>query len=290
MSPMSRPTPLIALIAAFAVCCLGGIASAAQLTVPSTVTAGTEMSIPTNGSGEATLYVSGPGVAIKRKIQLGQDIQLAGNELRDAGRYIVSINGEDSASFFVVAGPLKNLAFLARPSRVPADKPNVISGTVFVFDRYQNLIMQPQSVKFDLSADGQNAARSETSKEGAAYVTLNSFRKDGAAQFVVSSDDSSVRRMVQQVASDPCSIRMQAQPSHGGILVTTDPIHDCAGNLVPDGTIVTFTSVDASGKSTVDARIKRGIAQAELPASNSATISVASGVVAGNEINWGGRR
>ncbi|MGA7459143.1 MAG: hypothetical protein WBW69_02905, partial [Candidatus Korobacteraceae bacterium] len=62
----------------------------------------------------------------------------------------------------------------------------------------------------------------------------------------------------------------------------------CAGNPVSDGTIVTFTSTDAKGKSTVDARIKKGIAEAELPASNGATISVASGVVVGNEIQWRG--
>jgi hypothetical protein len=38
----------------------------------------------------------------------------------------------------------------------------------------------------------------------------------------------------------------------------------------------------------VDARIRRGIAEAQLPASNDATISVASGVVVGNEIQWRG--
>ncbi len=53
---------------------------------------------------------------------------------------------------------------------------------------------------------------------------------------------------------------------------------------------MTFSSVDANGKSTVDARIKKGIAKAELPASNNALISVASGVVVGNEIRWGGAR
>jgi hypothetical protein len=53
---------------------------------------------------------------------------------------------------------------------------------------------------------------------------------------------------------------------------------------------VTFTSVDENGRSTVDARIKRGIAQAELPASQQATISVAAGVVIGNEIRWGGKQ
>ena len=148
--------------------------------------------------------------------------------------------------------------------------------------------MQPQPVKFDLNVNGQNISRTETSKDGVAYTKLDSSRKEGPAQFVASSGTASVRRVVQEVASDPCSIRMSAQPSKNGILVQTDPIRDCSGNPVPDGTIVTFTSTDANGKSTVDARIKRGIAQAQLPASNGATISVASGVVVGNEIHWGG--
>ena len=95
--------------------------------------------------------------------------------------------------------------------------------------------------------------------------------------------------MVQEVASDPCNIRMHAERDKNGILVQTDPISDCSGNPVPDGTIVTFTSMDANGKSTVDARIKRGVAQAQLPASSNATISVAAGVVVGNEIQVGRR-
>jgi hypothetical protein len=95
--------------------------------------------------------------------------------------------------------------------------------------------------------------------------------------------------VVQQVAADPCSLRMKAQrAADGNIQVQTDPIRDCSGNAVPDGMIVTFASVDRGGRSTVDARVKRGFAQAELPASTAATLSVAAGVVLGNEIHWGG--
>jgi hypothetical protein len=93
--------------------------------------------------------------------------------------------------------------------------------------------------------------------------------------------------VVQQVAAEACNLRMKAQPQGNAILVETEPIKDCSGNPVPDGTIVTFTETDASGISTVDARIKKDVARAELPASRSATINVASGVVLGNEIHWG---
>ena len=143
-------------------------------------------------------------------------------------------------------------------------------------------------MKFELSANGETVSRSEMTKDGVAYTKLDSSKKESAAQFVASSGPASVRRVVQQVAADPCSIRMTAERNKNGILVRTDPIHDCAGNPVPDGTIVTFTSTDGQGKSTVDARIRRAVAEAELPNSGSATISVASGVVVGNEIQWRG--
>ena len=263
-------------------------ARAANLKVPATVTAGSGLTIPTSGSGEATLYVVGPGTAIKKKVQLGQELQLTADDLKNAGRYMIFIDGEDGATFFVTAGPVSSIAFLARPSRVPAATPNVIVGTAFIFDKYQNLVMQPEPVKFELTANGLNVSRTETTRDGIAYTKLDSSRKEGAVQFIASSGQASVRRVVQEVAADPCNIRMHAERDKNGILVQTDPISDCAGNPVPDGTIVTFTSVDANGKSTVDARIKRGIAQAQLPASNNATISVAAGVVVGNEIKWGG--
>ena len=65
--------------------CLSIAVYAAELKVPPTVQAGAGLSIPTEGSGSATLYVVGPGMAVKRKVQLGQDIQLSGDELKNAG-------------------------------------------------------------------------------------------------------------------------------------------------------------------------------------------------------------
>ncbi len=270
-----------------ALLCCASFGFAADLNLPATITAGNPLTFTAPGSGDATLYVSGPGTAIKRKVQLGQ-ITISADELKHAGRYIVALDGAGDGSFFVTAGPVNSIAFLARPSRVPADTRNVISGTTFLFDQYQNLVIAPQPVKFDLSVNSQSITRDETSKDGVAYVKLDSSKKEGPAQFVVSSGAASVRRVVQEVASDPCNIHMNARPGKEGILVSTDPIHDCSGNPVPDGTIVTFTSTDANGRSTVDARIKRGTAQAILPASSDATISVASGVVVGNEIHWRG--
>jgi hypothetical protein len=268
-------------------------AGAQNLNLPTDATAGQAVSIPTSGSGSATLYVYGPGTAIKQKIQLGEPIQLEGEQLKKSGRYTVIIAGghDSSGSFFVSPAKLESLAFLARPSRVPASRPGVISGSAYLFDGFNNLVLEKHPVKFGLTIDGSSGGgRSVDSNNGVAWVRMDSGKKAGAAQFTATSGDATVNRVVQQTASDPCNIRMKAQPAkNGNILVETDPIRDCTGNPVPDGTIVTFTSTDQNGRSTVDARIKRGIAQAELPPSQSATISVAAGVVLGNEIHWGGR-
>jgi hypothetical protein len=176
---------------------------------------------------------------------------------------------------------------------VPVARPNVISGVTFVFDQYQNLILDPTPVKFNLSVGGAGSAKSVTSREGVAWINSASAPKAGAAQFVASVDDTSVARVVQQVAADPCerSFRMHvAGHTPQNTIVETDPIRDCSGNPVPDGTIVTFIQTDKTGKSTVDARIKKGTARAELPASDNATITVAAGVVLGNELHVGGRQ
>lgn len=269
------------------------LAGAQNLSLPTDATAGQSASISTTGSGSATVYIFGPGTAIKRKVELGQPVPIEGDQLKQAGRYMVILEGSESASgsFFVAPAKLETVAFLARPSRVPAAKKDVITGSAYLFDKYNNLVIEKYPVKFDVAVEGAAAAtRTEDSTNGIAWVKMDSGKRAGAAQFTASANGATVQRVVQETASDPCAIRMKAQAAKDGdILVETDPIRDCSGNPVPDGTIVTFTSTDKSGRSTVDARIKRGIAQAELPASQDATLSVAAGVVLGNEIHWGGK-
>lgn len=271
-------------------------ARGAELRLPQSATAGQPITIGTTGQGEATLYLVGPGQILKRTIKLGSDVQIKGEELRSAGRWtaIVRSSGNpQSQVFWVKPGQPENLSFLARPSRVPVAARNAISGTAFVFDKFHNLITEPSPVHFNLSVNGSGATQTVTSHDGVAFIDASSGPKEGAAQFVASVGNSSVRRVVQQVAAEPCSgsLRMHiAQHEKDMIVVQTDPIRDCSGNPVPDGTIVSFIETDKTGKSAVDARIKKGMAQAELPASDNATISVAAGVTLGNELHVGGRQ
>ena len=277
---------IIEFVLVFAVCWFAmDVARAADVSAPTHAVAGAEISLPTSGSGSATLYVFGPGTAMKKDVRLGDSVNLP---LKRAGRYTAVVNG-GTVAFDVAPGQASEVAFLARPSRVPSDRKGVIAGTVFIFDRNRNLVVTPTPVKFDLTvAGGQPQSRSVQSKSGVAYVKLDSGRKAGQAQFVASVGSTSVRRVVTETASDPCNLRIHAQPGKNGLTVETDPVKDCAGNPVPDGTIVTITATSPKGRSTVDARVKKGVAKVELPPMQSATLSVAAGVVVGNEIHVGG--
>lgn len=259
---------------------------ATDLKAPKQVTAGEGISITASNAGELLLY--GPGGASKRKVAAGE-VQIPGEDVRAAGHYVALLD-DAAADFYVVAAKPTTVNFLARPSRVPVSKPDVISGVAFVFDDFQNMVLKPSQVKFDLSVkENAPTSRAVETKNGIAWTRMPSANKEGAAQFVASVPGGNpVRRVVQQVASDACNLHMKAQKTDNAIIVETDPIKDCSGNAVPDGTIVTFIEVTDKGRSTVDARIKRGTARAELPLASSGTISVASGVVTGNELHVGG--
>ena len=267
-------------------------AEAAEVKVPQEITAGKGVSIATSGSGDQTFYLIGPATVSKRTVKLGETVQIAPEDVRAAGRYDIVVGKGDDAvrkSFYVKPDQPANVNFLARPSRVPAAKQGVISGVVFVYDAFNNTVLAPTPVKFNLAVEGAApVTRTVKTQNGIAWTRMDSGRKAGAAQFVASVGDNSVRRVVQQVAADACNLRLKAHRAENAIIVETDPVRDCAGNPVPDGTIVTFTEVDSNGRSTVDARVKRGIARAELPLSERATISVAAGIVMGNEIQLGG--
>jgi len=267
------------------------------LRVPETVEAGTAFSVPTTGSGHATLYIAGPGDAIRREIKLGENITFGPDDLHNAGHYVaflVAGSSTQNAQFEVVASRQPaTLSFLAKPSRLAVNLPNALGGVAYVFDVFRNLVLQPQPVSFELSdSTGRTQSRTSTTSNGVAWVKMNSAAKAGPAQFQAVAGNVHTKRVIQQVPGDPCSIRMTARGSgekdKARVVLETEPVRDCNGNPVPDGTIVTFTETYNGGQSTVDVPLKRGVARTEMPARNGAVISVASGVVMGNEIRWSG--
>lgn len=266
-------------------------AQSGSMTVPKTVTAGSAFSIQTSGSGNAVLYIVGINQVLRRDVQLGQPTTVEADALNNAGHYLaVLVGGSADTEQFDVLPSTKpgSLAFLARPSRLSTGLHNGISGAVYVFDPYQNLITTPTSISFELSGTS-SAAQSHTvqTHDGAAWTQMDSSTKEGAANFIARAGDVSSTRVIQQVPGDPCGLRMSAKKTGEDIELQTDPLRDCSGNAVPDGTVVTFTESYNGMQTTVDVPLKHGIAKADVPARPGATISVATGVVMGNEIHWG---
>jgi hypothetical protein len=260
------------------------------LNVPKTVQAGSAFSVETSGSGQATLYIVGLGQVIRKDVQLGGSISIPDGTLVNAGHYMafVSTAPGDVASFDVLPAKAADVNFLARPSRLPVGLHNGITGAVYVFDSFKNLVTAPMSVSFDLSApSGGSENRTAQTKNGAAWIAMDSTPREGAAHFVARVGDISTTRIIGLVPGDPCSLKMSAKPDGQKISLETDPVRDCSGNAVPDGTIVTFTETYSGGESTVDVPLKRGVAKVEMPSFPGANISVASGVVLGNQIHWG---
>ncbi|HKF50418.1 MAG TPA: hypothetical protein VKB38_23850 [Terracidiphilus sp.] len=267
-----------------------------SVTAPKTVDAGSAFSIETSGSGQSALYIVGLGQVIKRDVQLGQSISIPAATIYNAGHYIAFLyvaakpgsGSAQPAEFDVVPASPAELGFLARPSRLPVKLHDGITGAVYVFDTYGNLVTAPSPVSFELTTPGaSNQNRTVTTRDGAAWIAMDSSPKEGAAHFVARAGDVSSTRIIGQVPGDPCSLQMSAKPDGKNLDLETQPVRDCSGNPVPDGTIVTFTENYNGGQSTVDVPLKRGIAKVEMPAHPGASISVASGVVLGNQIHWG---
>ena len=281
--------------ACLTICLMAALALAAQeLQLPATVNAGSGFAIATSGSGSATFYLVGPSYTAKRQVQLGQEIQVRPLEVRSAGRYLAILRSggaSQSGSFYVKAAKPASLSFLAHPSRIPVGQRGGVVGVAFLFDNWHNLVRRPEDVEFRLSTkNAPAAAQSVRTRDGAAWILMNSGSKAGNAQFVAALDGIEEARVIQQVASDPCHLQIRAERSPRGILVQTAPVRDCSGNPVSDGTVVTFTANSPAGLSTVDVPVKKDTAQVELKIPGPATISVASGVVMGNEVKVGGQQ
>lgn len=218
-------------------------------------------------------------------------MQFAARSLYNAGHYVVVLAQGSSTrtGFFDVtpAGAPDKVSFLANPSRLPVGVRHGISGAVYVFDAYGNLITAPNPVSFELTSPTGSAQKDRaTTSFGKAWTEMDSTSQQGTGKFTVRVGDVTSERIIRQVPGDPCTLKMKAQQSGQQLELQTDPVRDCSGNAVPDGTVVTFTETYAGAHSTVDVPIKRGIAEVKMPIHNGAKFSVASGVVLGNQIGW----
>jgi hypothetical protein len=261
------------------------------MVLPKVIEAGAAFSVQISGSGNATLYIIGPAQVLKREVRLGEPAYFSVGSLYNAGQYLAVLargTSTESGSFYVVPeSKPADITFLAKPSRLQVGLHDGITGAVYVVDAYHNLINTPMPVSFELSSpSGAVQKRVVVTRNGAAWIGMDSTTQQGIDKFVARTGGISSTRVVGQVPGDPCGLKMSARQSGQQVQLATEPIRDCNGNAVPDGTIVTFTEIYSGAQSTVDVPIKRGIATVQMPAHAGAMISVASGVVLGNQIRW----
>jgi hypothetical protein len=273
-------------------CVLPGWARAAELHVPASVEAGQSFSVHVEGSGEAGFYLIGPDHVVKRTVSLGSDLQIQSSDVRTAGRYqaILCDSSCTAAIFDVKAAQPAHLSFFLHPSRVPVSSPGSIDATAFVFDQYFNLVLTPAAVEFRITpASGAGFSREVSTRAGVASMRMDSTPHEGRVQVTAVLGKVEEARVIQQVAAEACGLRMKAVASGSLVTVETDPVRDCSGNALPEGTVVSFTKIDESGKSTVDTPIKKGVARVQFSVHGRAQISVACGVVLGNEVALNGK-
>ena len=274
------------------ICLFSHAARAADLHVPASVAAGQAFSISLEGSGQATFYLLGPDHVAKRTVNLGNNVQIQSSEVRAAGRYqiLLCVSSCTSAAFDVRAAQAAHLSFFLHPSRVPVSTPGSIDATAFVFDQYFNLVLAPTAVDFRISpANGNGFSRQAPTRNGVAWMRLDSSPREGRVRVTAVLGAVEEPRVIQQVAAEACGLRMKAVPSGNVVTLETDPVRDCSGNALPDGTVVSFTKVDQKGKSTVDTPIKKGVARTQFSIHGPAQMGVACGVVLGNEVALNGK-
>jgi hypothetical protein len=267
------------------------IAENGGMRLPKTIEAGTAFSIQSAGSGKATLLIIGPEQVLKRDVQLGETTLFPAGSIYNAGHYLAVLVGgsfTESNSFDVVPSRKPaNLSFLAKPSRLPVGIHDGITGAVYVFDSYHNLIIAPMPVSFEMSnSSGTLQKRVVMTHNGSAWTEMDSTAHQGINNFVARTGGISSTRVVGQVPGDPCGLKVSARQTDQRVQLATEPVRDCNGNPVSDGTIVTFTEAYKGAQSTVDVPLKHGFAEVQMPVHSGATFSVASGVVMGNQIQW----
>lgn len=268
-------------------------AQSPTVTAPATSIAGSALKISTQGNGTGTFYLIGPDHVVKKTVSLGKDLEIEAEDVKSAGMYTaIACSGSDcsSAHFNVLPAAPAQLIFFLHPSRVPVSSSDGVNATALVLDREKNIVLSPAKVNFKIELpDGSTSTRAVPAEHGIASFAMDSRPRQGKVQVTASVADVSEPRVIQQVASDACALRMVASANGRYVVLQTDPIRDCGGNPLPDGTIVSFTKTDSAGRSTVDSPIKKDRAIARFEVNGPAKISVACGVVVGNELTIGGQ-
>src|SRR4029077_16530690 len=116
-----------------------------------------------------------------------------------------------------------SLAFLVHPSRAPVAHNDVVSGVALPFDEFHNLVHEPVPIQFQLTAkSGSPTTHGPPTHGGIAWFRTSVGNSAGPLQVVASINEITAKRVVQQVASEACRLRIKGQRTPKGIVVETE--------------------------------------------------------------------
>ena len=95
-----------------------------RMRLPTTVEAGSAFSIQSTGSGQAALYIVGPGQVIRRDVQLGEATYFPAGSLYNAGHYLaVLVAGSSTDNGWFDVAPASKPARSRKNTTAPLPKP-----------------------------------------------------------------------------------------------------------------------------------------------------------------------
>ena len=213
--------------------------------------------------------------------------------LYNAGHYVVVLVGVSlHRKRFVRCCARKRsrpiVSFLAKPSRLPVGLHDGITGAVYVFDAYHNLIAAPTPVSFELSnPTGAAQKRIVETHDGAAWTEMDSTRPTRHRQ-VRSASWRSLQHARRQAGSGR-SVRIEDErPASRVSRFSCRPNRCAIAAAMPFRTERSLLSPrpTMARNPRWTCRLSGELRKWKCPPISGATISVASGVVLGNEIRW----
>jgi subtilisin family serine protease/protocatechuate 3,4-dioxygenase beta subunit len=222
--------------------------------------------VTTNGVATATLSSTLPGTAV-----------------------VTATVGSLSATAQVTftPGAPANLALVAMPSTLPVDDPSTLTATVT--DQFGNPVADGTLVSFSTSF-GALSNSNATTLGGMATVTLSSTLP-GTAVVTATVGSLSATAQVTFTPGAPANLALAAAPSTltvGNLSALTVTVTDQFGNLVADGTLVSFSTNLGSASPTAATTIN-GVATATLSSTIAGLATVtatASGVSATAQVTF----
>lgn len=172
------------------------------------------------------------------------------------------------------------LFLLVGPRTVVADNRQENMAVVVTNDAYGNALFDGTVALQVLFADGTLTKQSLPINHLVGWAWLDGTTTEGDIRLAASIDEASApENNLVAVADSPESFTISANPdsadADGRQLITlrSDVIHDANGNVVPDGTLVTFIAETSAGEMRrIPTYVIDGIAQAPLQAPQTAGV------------------